>query len=140
MIGWNLATKVIQICTLTGTVRLSSNRESASFGQEVSLEKVTIGNNFTSATIGKTTNTGDVTIGVEGLNIAGPIEIYGGNTVLEGEIVTTASDANITINGTGITVGANVSATSTGDIVFNGPTTLTNNVSFSGQEHDPWWS
>jgi hypothetical protein len=118
---------------VNGNGSLVIESESASFGQEVSLEKVTIGNNFTSATIGKTTNTGDVTIGVEGLNIAGPIEIYGGNTVLEGEIVTTASDANITINGTGITVGANVSATSTGDIVFNGPTTLTNNVSFSGQ-------
>ena len=118
---------------VNGNGSLIIESESASFDQEVSLEKVAVGNSFTSAAIGKATNTGDVTVGAEGLNIAGPIQIYGGNTALEGEIVTTASDANITINGTGITVGANVSATSTGDIVFDGPTTLTDSVTFSGQ-------
>ena len=85
--------------------------------------------------IGKTTNTGDITVGSEGLNISGPIDIYGGQINLNGVIKTTASDANITIEGTtGITVGANVSATSTGDVVLGGPATLTDSVTFTGKD------
>ena len=118
---------------VNGNGSLVIESENPSHDHDVSLEKVNFSSSFTSARIGKTTNTGNITVGSEGLNIAGPIEIYGGNTVFEGEVATTASDANITIEGTaGITVGANVSATSTGDIVFNGSTTLTDDVTFSG--------
>ena len=119
---------------VNGNGSLAIESKSASFGEAVSLEKVTVGNSFTSATIGKTTNTGDITVDSQGLDINGSIDIHGGQINLNGVINAAADDASITINGTGITVGANVSATSTGDVVLGGPATLTDSVTFTGKD------
>ena len=126
---------------VNGNGSLVIESENPSHDHDVSLEKVNFSSSFTSARIGKTTNTGNITVGSEGLNISGPIDIYGGQINLNGVIKTTSSDApisnapNITINGANIAVGANVSADSTaGDVVLSGATTLTDNVTFSGKD------
>jgi len=85
--------------TIEGGGPLVIESEGPTFNSSLTTEGLTFGTSFSSARIGKTTNTGSVTIGSEGLNVAGPIAVYGGTTTIDGPLLSTAAGANITVAG-----------------------------------------
>jgi len=111
--------------TIEGGGPLVIESESAAFNSSLTTQGITFGTTFSSARIGKTTNTENVTIGTAGLNVAGPVEIYGGTTTLDGDVVSTAGTATLLVNGsTAIVLNGGNLATNDGGITLDGNVTL----------------
>jgi autotransporter-associated beta strand protein len=73
------------------------------------LANLTLASSVSGLTIGKTTNTADVTI-ASATSVAGPITIYGGTIALNAILATTnSSSGNISLNGTTLSGNANIS-------------------------------
>ncbi len=108
----------------TGALTLQSN--GASFAQALTypLTNLTLAGTVSGLTIGRTTNTADVTLGVA-TTVAGPISIYGGNINVNANLVSTASTAPILLKATGnITQAASTTVqTNGGAITYNSRST-----------------
>ncbi|MDD4911229.1 MAG: filamentous hemagglutinin N-terminal domain-containing protein, partial [Sideroxydans sp.] len=72
---------------------------------------------LTGLTIGKTSNTQNITIG-SAISIAGPINIYGGNITVNTNLTSTASGADILLKGSGNVIANANLVTNAGDITL----------------------
>ena len=79
----------------------------------------TFSNNLSGLTIGKSTETQNITI-ANAVNIAGPISIYGGNISLNANLTSTGSTSEILVKGVGTITGAAnlLYQTNNGSLVF----------------------
>ncbi len=121
----------------SGTLTVESSGNS--FGSALTISNLTLGSGLTGLTVGKSTNTADITMS-SAANIAGPITIYGGNvnlnanlntsaggaggtiTVVASDSINSANSAQITTAGANILFASNSDATSGGGIRLAGPT------------------
>ncbi|MFP4156100.1 MAG: MBG domain-containing protein, partial [Opitutales bacterium] len=81
-----------------------------SFASLLDTKAVDFGTAFTSAQIGRTGNTADVTLGSGGLSVDGPVTVNGGAVTLTGDLASTAAAATITLNAADDLALGNVSA------------------------------
>jgi hypothetical protein len=83
-----------------GTLTIEPLTASNSFSSAFSNSSLTLGSALTGLTIGKSTNTANITIG-DATSIAGPITIYGGTITLDADLTSTATGAAILLKGSG---------------------------------------
>jgi gliding motility-associated-like protein len=93
----------------TGTVSIVPLDASTSFGAAQTGANMVLGAGVSGLTIGKAGNTAGITIG-SATSVAGPVSVYGGNITVDGNINTSAGNAN-------------------GDILFKGTGNITQNAS-----------
>ncbi|MEX0448647.1 YDG domain-containing protein [Spiribacter sp. 221] len=107
---------------------------SASFANPMSypITDLTVGSSVSGLTIGKESNTANITIG-GALDIAGPIAVYGGAVTLASNLTSQATTGTgVTVAGSGITQNAGVDVVTNGaDIDF----TVANTVSTNGRDN-----
>ena len=106
--------------TTSGTVTVQPYGNSFTSALSWPLTNLTLSNSVTGLTIGKSTNTANVTLG-SATNIAGFVTIYGGTVALNAALTGT----NINVTGNSITEASGIAVTSTGgnniiDNVFEG--------------------
>ena len=89
----------------SGTVALQSNAGSFSSGQTIASGTFNVAAGASGLTIGKTSNTADVTLAATE-SIAGPISVYGGNLNLNSSLTSTLAGAAILAKATGNITGA----------------------------------
>ena len=120
-----------------GSLELAPYPGSTDFEYGINLANVDFGTTFTSAKLGVPTATGyDLRVGTQGLSVNGPIEIYGGTPIIDGEIVSTAEGQSVLIQGaSGIEVGKNISTTN-GSLTLNGTTSATDSITLSSGSGD----
>lgn len=104
-----------------GTVSIEPLTASSSFSSAFSNSSLTLGSALTGLTIGKSTNTANVTL-ASSTTIAGPISIYGGDITINENLNTTAGGANgdILLKGSGNIIQADGKSitTSGGDVTL----------------------
>jgi len=83
-----------------GTLTIEPLTISNSFNSTFNSNGLTLGSDLTGLTIGKSTNTADVTIS-NIIDIAGTIEVYGGDIAVNESLTATASGADILLKGSG---------------------------------------
>ncbi|MFN5217377.1 MAG: beta strand repeat-containing protein, partial [Sphingomonadales bacterium] len=129
----NIALAVGGIAVNTsGTVTVEPSSNSFASALTYPVTNLSIANTITGLTLGKSTNTANITVS-SAQSIAGPINIYGGTIALNAGITTTnATTGNILLNGTtlsgtgsislaaGRTATINVSAASTYEGIISG--------------------
>ena len=120
-----------------GSLELAPYPGSTDFEYGINLANVDFGTTFTSAKLGVPTATGyDLRVGTQGLRVNGPIEIYGGTPIIDGEIVSTAEGQSVLIQGaSGIEVSKNISTTN-GSLTLNGTTSATDSITLSSGSGD----
>ena len=101
----------------TGAVVMESH--SSSFSSAFDYENFDLDPSVSSVRIGKTTNTANVVI-KDPVAMAGPISIYGGDILLEEDLTSTLSGADVLVKGRGDVeaVASRSFLTNNGDIVF----------------------
>ena len=102
----------------TGELSLLSSGDS--FSSSISTSNFDIQNSITGLTIGKTTNTEDITIG-SNTTIAGDIDIYGGNITINGNLDTSSvTSGDILLKASGNITQASSKSVSTngGDVIY----------------------
>lgn len=82
----------------TGAVTIQSLSGSAAFDSAITTSNLSLASTLTGLTIGKTTNTADVTV-ANATSIAGPISIYGGNVAIDAALTATGTNT-VTLKGT----------------------------------------
>ncbi|MDP1654516.1 MAG: YDG domain-containing protein [Hylemonella sp.] len=92
--------KLASTGNLASSGQLTLQPYNNSFASAFSTSGLTLSTPFSSLTIGKSTNTADITIASGyGASIAGPITVYGGAIAIDGALIT--SDSNINLHATG---------------------------------------
>ncbi|MEI7613899.1 MAG: YDG domain-containing protein, partial [Betaproteobacteria bacterium] len=87
--------------TINGTGTVTFESSDASFGSAFDTSTVHLATTLTGLTVGKSTNTKNVTV-PSSLSIAGPISIYGGSLFMNGNLTSTASTGgNVLLQGSG---------------------------------------
>ncbi|MDD2686738.1 MAG: YDG domain-containing protein [Gallionella sp.] len=106
------------ITSTTGTFTFESS--DASFGQGVDTAWFYFPTTLSGFTVGKSTNTQDVSVSTNALSVNGPISLYGGNISVNANLTSTASGADVLLKGSGsITLASNKSISTTGgDVTF----------------------
>ena len=101
----------------SGAVSIQSS--SASFTNALDASKLTYASSLSGLTLGKTTNTQDITLG-SAVSISGPISVYGGNVAINAKLQSTTAGAGLLVKATGsINVSANTSLrTNAGNVVL----------------------
>jgi hypothetical protein len=82
----------------TGALTIQSLTGSAAFDSAITTSNVSLASTLTGLTIGKSTNTADVTV-ANATSIAGPISIYGGNVAIDAALTATGTNT-VTLKGT----------------------------------------
>jgi filamentous hemagglutinin family protein len=102
----------------TGALTIQSYGNS--FSSAFSTAGLTLGSTLSGLTLGRTTNTANVTIG-SATSIAGPIGIYGGNVYLNEGLTSTLASAGVLVNASGTISLADSKSitTSGGSVVLN---------------------
>ncbi|MEN8776952.1 MAG: glycine rich domain-containing protein, partial [Polaribacter sp.] len=104
-----------------GTLTIEPLTISNSFNSTFNTNGLTLGSDLTGLTIGKSTNTAEVTI-TNAIDIAGPIEVYGGDIIINNSLNTTSAGTNgdILVKASGdISLTADESiTTSGGDVIL----------------------
>ena len=120
-----------------GSLEMGPYAGSTDFDSPINLANVDFGTTFTSAKLGVPTATGyDLRVGTQGLRVNGPIEIYGGTPIIDGEIASTAEGQSVLVQGaSGIEVGKNISTTN-GSLTLNGTTSASDSITLSSGSGD----
>lgn len=119
--------KGLQLNT-TGTVTVQSYSNSFSSALTWPMSDLALSSSISGLTIGKNTNTADITI-ANTTSIAGPISIYGGNIAINAGLISSGSGANalITLKASGnVTDGANGYVSTSNLLLAGGAVTLDN--------------
>ncbi|MBU3595144.1 autotransporter-associated beta strand repeat-containing protein, partial [Polynucleobacter sp. 86C-FISCH] len=110
----------------SGNLTLQSN--ASSFSSAFSTANMSFGSSLTSLTIGRSTETQNITVARGyGVNISGPISLYGGNVSINSQLIARNSSAiKLKANSGNITQDANGSLVATGLALLGGAANLTN--------------
>jgi hypothetical protein len=105
----------------TGALTLQPSGTSFTSALTFPIPNLSIANTVTGLTLGKTTNTQNITIGAA-TTIAGPVTVYGGDIAIDGNINTSSGNANgdVLIKATGAIVqnSAKSLTTNGGDVIY----------------------
>jgi len=103
--------------------------KSNAFSQTLSTSQWNLSSNLSGLTIGKTTNTADITVG-SSTTIAGPITAYGGNLTLN-ENLSSSNGGTISLYGNGLTIASGRTISSTGQLIV-APQTASTTIGLAG--------
>jgi hypothetical protein len=104
--------------------------KSNAFSQTLSTSQWNLSSNLSGLTIGKTTNTADITFG-SSTTIAGPITAYGGTVTLN-ENLSSSNGSTISLYGNGLTIASGKTVTSNGGQLIISPQTASNSIGLAG--------
>jgi hypothetical protein len=104
--------------------------KSNAFSQTLSSSQWNLSSNLSGLTIGKTTNTADITFG-SSTTIAGPITAYGGTVTLN-ENLSLSNGSTISLYGNGLTIASGKTVTSNGGQLIISPQTASNSIGLGG--------
>jgi len=90
----SIRTNGISNFTTNGTLTIESLSDSFVTDLSFPIANITLGSGVSGLTLGKSTNTANITIG-SATSIAGPITVYAGNIAINAGLTTTASGGNI---------------------------------------------
>ena len=104
--------------TTNGTVTIESQTDSFTSALSFPVANLTLGSAISGLTLGKSTNTANMTIGGSP-NISGPITVYGGNIAVNSNMTTTSTGAILLKAANAISTAANITIqTNNSSLVF----------------------
>lgn len=120
------------VITTTGTVTIKPVADA--FATTITNNNLNISNNASGFTIGKPSNTANVTFG-NTTSIAGPITVYGG-TIAINENLTSSNGSTISLFGNSLNFGANKTVTSANGQLIVAPQNVSNTIGLAGASGD----
>ena len=124
-----LASTFVTHVNTTGTLTVQPSGTSFTSAINWPISNLTLSGTISGLTIGKTTNTANITLGGT-TTIAGPISIFGGTIALN-ENVSSSNGSTISLYGNGLTFGSGITVTSSGQLVV-APQTASNTIGLGG--------
>jgi hypothetical protein len=116
------------ISSTTGSFTFESSDDA--FGQGVESSWFFFPSTLSAFTIGKSTNTQNISFSSNALTVAGPISGYGG-TISVTEDIASSNGSTISLYGNGLTFGFNRTVTSSGQLII-APQTASNSIGLGG--------